>query len=346
MSDDAANTGLSNPFSTGGGGVTFEQLVGTRYLVSLLAGEIPRGLDWGIIKEVKFQQRWSECLLDDIVITSTDGDKERKLALQVKHNLTFSDSVSNTTFARVIEDCWKTFNSSLGWQFNQNVDRLGIGIGIYQTNLDKHFQPLLDWARTSKDSAEFLRKVSLTTFSSKEKQEYLKNIRNLLTASKGSDVTDDELWRFLRCLVVIHFDIENAGSSDSVHCWNRLLDQIKDRNEGQSRFLFGSLTSIVAEYARSAGSIDADTLRGKIPSTCALKDLPNFIPNLNHLRNHSDTVLRSIRETIGDKVHLPRVEIFNQIEESIKDYDIVVISGEPMVGKSVLLKLLADRLRS
>jgi len=36
MSNNEANTALSNPFSTGGGGVTFEQLVGTSYLVSLL----------------------------------------------------------------------------------------------------------------------------------------------------------------------------------------------------------------------------------------------------------------------------------------------------------------------
>ncbi|MGB7000594.1 MAG: hypothetical protein WBE22_01020 [Halobacteriota archaeon] len=71
MSVNSIDGGLSNPFSTGGGGVTFEQLVGASYLVSLLAGDIPRGLDWGVTKEVSFQHRWSGCLLDDIVITGT-----------------------------------------------------------------------------------------------------------------------------------------------------------------------------------------------------------------------------------------------------------------------------------
>lgn len=346
MSNNAANTYLSSPFSTGGGGVTFEQLVGASYLVSLLAGDIPRGLDWGIIKTVQFQHRWSGCLLDDVIITSTDGDRERKLALQVKHDLTFSDSVSNTPFARVIEDCWKTLNGSLGWQFNQDTDRVGVGLGVYQNKIDKHFKPLLEWARTSKDSPEFLRKVSLPTFSSQEKQEYLQIIRNLLIKAKGSNITDDELWRFLKCLVVIHFDLENTGSRDSIHCWNRLLDQIENRDEEQAKSLFNALTSIVAEYARSAGSIDASTLREKIPSLIALKGQQNFISDLNHLRKHSDTVLESIRDNIGYNVRLPRTKIVNQLEASINENEIVVITGEPMVGKSVLLRLLVNRLRS
>ena len=345
MSNGAANN-LSNPFSTSGGGVTFEQLVGASYLVSLLAGDIPRGLDWGICKEVKFQYRWSGCLLDDIVITSTDGNKERKLALQVKHNLTFSDSASNTTFAHVIKDCWKTFTGSFGWQFNQDIDRLGIGLGVYQNKIAEHFQPLLEWSRTSKDAAELMQKVSQPRFSSREKREYLQLVRKLLTKAKGSDITDNEMWRFLRCFVVIHFDLENAGSRDSVHCWNRLLDQLKDRDESQAKSLFNTLTSIVQEYARSAGSIDACSLRTKELGSIALKDQMNFISDLNHLRNHSDTILRSISDTIGGRVHLPRTEIVNQLEANVKENEVVVISGEPMVGKSVLLKLLVNRLRS
>lgn len=340
------NSGISNPFSTSGGGVTFEQLVGASYLVSLLASEIPRGLDWGITEEVKFQYRWSGCLLDDVVITSTDGLRKRKLAIQVKTNLTFSDAPSNKLFARVIEDCWKTFTNSLGWEFNQNIDRIGIGIGVHQNKVENHFKPLLEWARTSRDETVFIQKVSISKFSSREKQEYLNIIRNLLKKIKGSEISDYEIWRFLRCLVVVHFDLTNAGSRDSTYCWNKLLDQLKNRDEGQARLLFNSLTSYVAEYARSAGSFEIKTLRDKIPGSIVLKDQINLISEISHLRDHSNIVLESITDTIGGKIHLPRTEILNQIEASIKKSQIVVINGEPMVGKSVLLKLLANRLRS
>ena len=346
MSVGLTDKGLSNPYSTSVSGVTFEQLVGTSYLVSLLVGEIPRGVDWGTIKEVRFQDRWHGCLLDDIVVTSTDGDTERKLALQVKHHLTFSDSNSNKDFTRVMDDCWKTFNSSLGWEFNQETDRLGIGIGVYPTKVDKHLQPLLKLARTSKDPSEFLQKVSLPIFSSGQQQKYLEIIRNLLSKSKGNKVTNNEIWKFLRCVVVIHFDLENAGSHDLVQCWNRLLDQLENRDEGQAKSLFDTLTSVVAEYARSAGSIDASTLRAKIPSSITLKDHPNFTSDIARLRGHTDSVLESIHDTIGGKVQLPRTELLDMIGTSIKEKEIVVITGEPMVGKSVLLKLLANRLRS
>ena len=324
--------------------MTFEQLVGASYLVSLLVGEMPRGVDWGTIKEVSFQHRWAGCLLDDLVVTSTDGDIERKLALQVKHHLTFS--ASDSTFTRVMDDCWKTFNSSLGWEFNQETDRLGIGIGVYPTKVDKHLQPLLKRARTSKDPSEFLQKVSLPIFSSDQQRKYLEIIRNLLSKSKGNEVTNNEIWKFLRCLVVIHFDLENTGSHDLVQCWNHLLDQLENRDEGQAKSLFDTLTSVVAEYARSTGSIDASTLRAKIPSSITLKDHPNFTSDIARLRGHTDIVLEAIPDTIGGKVQLPRTELLERIETSIKENEVVVITGEPMAGKSVLLKLLANRLRS
>ncbi len=140
--------------------------------------------------------------------------------------------------------------------------------------------------------------------------------------------------------------MENAGSSDSVYCWNRLLDQLENRDEGQAKSLFNTLTSIVVKYTRSAGSIDTSTLRAEIPGSIALKDHPNFTSDIASLRKHTDRVLESIHDNIGDKVQLPRTELLDQIETNIKENEVVAITGEPMMGKSVLLKLLANRLRS
>ena len=346
MTCSSIKSTLATPFITGEGGATFEQLVGTSYLVSILAADIPRGLDWGITKEVMLQHRWSGCLLDDIVVTSFDGNTTRKLALQVKHTLTFSNASSNTRFARVIKDCWDTFNGLLGWQFNQDADRVGIGLGVYPTNIDKHFRPLLELARTSKDAADFIEKVSLPTLFSMERQKYLQIIKGLLAKAKGCNVTDNELWRFLKCLVIIHFDFESAGSRDSIHCWNRLLDQLTSRDGGQAKLLFNNLTSIIAEYASSAGFIDRNVLKGKMPSSLSLKDEPNYATDLTNLRNFTDRFLESIHDTIGGKVRVPRLKLLDDVENMITDKEVVVIEGEPMVGKSVLLKLLANRLRA
>lgn len=343
MGSELSDKGLSNPFSTGAGGATFEQLVGASYLVSLLSRDIPRGLDWGITQEVKFQHRWSGCLLDDVVISTSDGENSRKLALQVKHDLRFTES--DTAFSRVLEDCWLTFTNAFGWEFDPIVDRLGIGLGVYQTRVDRHFRPLLEWARTSQGATEFLQKVSLSPFSSDEKRNYLAVIRQILTDVNRGALTDDELWEFLRCFVVIHFDLEHTGSRDSVDCWNRLLSQTTDRDTGQAQALFSVLTTLVAKYARSAGSIDTDTLRSEIPTDIPLKDRPDLASDLNRLRKSSQDTLASIPDTIGLRVRLPRTEILDRIEKEVRENEIVVLSGEPMVGKSVLLRWLANRLQ-
>ncbi|MHA1448100.1 MAG: hypothetical protein ACTSP4_01615 [Candidatus Hodarchaeales archaeon] len=340
------STNLSNPFSTGGGGVTFEQLVGASYLATLLTGGIPRGLDQGIVKEVKFQQRWTGFILDDIVITTKVGSTERKLALQVKHDLVFSDAISNKTFERVMKDCWETFTGSSGCNFDPEKDRLGIGIGVYQTKIDKYLQSLLDWARVAKDSSEFLSKVRLPSFSSNEMRDFLKIFNNVLSRVKGSEITDDEFWRLLRCLVVIHFDLEHQGSRDSLYCWNKLLDLLHTGNGEQARLLFDNLISITAEFARSSGVIDLDILKGRIPSEVVFKDYIDFSLDLEYLRNHSNIILESIRDTIGENVHLLRNDLIDLLKDVIKEKEVVVIKGEPMIGKSVLLKLLANRLRS
>ena len=334
---------LSNPFSTGSGGATFEQLVGASYLVSLLAGHVPRGLDWGITKEVRFQHRWSGCVIDDIVVVSSEGSNDRKLALQVKHNLSFTRS--DETFHQVISDCWSVFTNAMDWPFNREMDRIGIGLGVYQSKLDAHFRPLLEWARTEKDADNFCQKVEMSNFSSAEKREYLALVRDLLTASNKKPVLDEDLWRFLRCLVVIHFDLEQAGSRDTTYCWNALLDLLHTHNDIRAKSLFDSLCAIVAKYKRTAGFLDSKAIRAKLPTNVPLKDQPQLGSDLKRLRYHSDTTLATISHTIGLRVHLPRTQTIEQIAEQVREKDIVVIAGEPMVGKSGLLKLLATRLQ-
>jgi hypothetical protein len=320
-------------------------LVGTYYLVSLLSQEIPRGIEYGICSEVRFQQRWAGCLLDDIVVVASDGTKEMRLATQVKHDLTISDAATNTVCAEVIDACWKTFNSAL-WKFNEDTDRVCITLGISQPRLDKHFKPILEWARASSNPDEFIQKVSSPGFSSKEKQEYVKIIRNLLGKAKGSDLENDELWRFLKCLVILDFDLEVEGSRDTTYSWNRLLNCLRRRDYNQAILLFNELNSIVEEYSRCAGSVTLQALRTKIGSKVELNDAPNFSSDLVNLRKHTNLVLASINDTIGLKIRFTRTELVDKLESAVKQSNVVIISDEPMTGKSGLLKLFANRLRS
>jgi len=274
---------------------------------------------------------------------SSDGSNDRKLALQLKHDLRFTQS--DETFARVISDCWSVFTSAMGWPFNPESDRIGIGLGLYQTKLDAHFRPLLEWARTENDAVNFFQKVEISNFSSVEKRDYLALVRDLLTAGNKRAVSDEDLWRFLRCLVVIPFDLEQAGSRDTTYCWNALLGLLNTPDESQARSLLDSLCAIVARHNRTAGFLDLSAIRSELSTDVPLKDQPRFGNDLKCLRHHSETTLANITQTIGGRVHLPRTETIDHITEKVRQKEILVIAGEPMIGKSGLLKLLATRLQ-
>ncbi len=277
MTDIPTDPTLSNPFSTSGAGIQFEYLVGASYLVSLLSGDIPRGLDWGQTIEVRFQQRFAGIPVDDIIVVGSDGADQRILALQIKHDLTFSDSEKNETFQKVIRECWKTFTGAYGFEFNSEKDRIGIGVGIFNANLDKHLRPLLELARKARDADDFFKKIRLPDFSHKTKIDYIEAFRNLLTKAKESPVTEDEFWRFLKCLVVLHFDLENEGSRDSIQSWNRLRDQIPNGDWKQANTLFSFLVQEVTKFERTAGSIDSSKLRDFVgSSSIPLKDYQNY----------------------------------------------------------------------
>lgn len=337
------NSQLSNPFSTGGGGTTFEQLVGMYYLISLLAADIPRGLNEGICYRVGFQQRWNDAILDDIVVTTHSSDaSEHTLVLQVKHEITISTAASNDLFQRVISDCWETFEGRRGG-FNPDIDRLGIAVGVYHSNIDEHLQRLLQWARTSISFEEFGR-VKVGNFASSEMRNYLNDFEVVLSQAAGKQISEKDLWRFLKCFVYLHFDIENDGSRDLSYLRNRAVDQLENRDAGEAGKLIDSLRVLVSDYAKTGGAIDAAILRQRL-NQYELKDRIDCTRDLERLRNHSSRTLSRINETIGQRIHLPRTNLVSEAIEAVCKNSIVFILGEPGAGKSVLLRKMVDHFR-
>ena len=165
-----SNERISSPYATGGGGIKLEHEIGALYLAPLLAEDIPPGIGAGTIQKIQFQALHTKMLVDDLVINTIDGKTERITAYQIKHSLTFSDSDSE--FKAVVKDCWATFVGKTRFHFNPETDFVGIGIGVFQQKFE-HLQILLEWARTSLTSEEFLNKAYMPKFSSKEKDSFL-----------------------------------------------------------------------------------------------------------------------------------------------------------------------------
>jgi hypothetical protein len=338
---------LSNPFSTGGGGDQFEKSVGAYYLVALLAEDIPRGLRRGITKRVRFQQRYTGTILDDVVVTSEDANgQEFQLEIQIKHDLSFNRT--NQLFRRVIDDCWQTFINSKERSFGPDRDKLGIAFGTQPPARIEHLQRALDWARTTTSVDDYFIKLGTSNLASKEMRYYVNDVfRSVLGDVAGYTLTDDEIFQFLRCLVILHFDLEHDGARDTTYVWNRLLDRLDGRDEAEARKLANRLFRLVVEYNKDASGFDHCTLRDKLASDFHLRESISCQQDLDRLRRHSDLVLDRIVTEIGGAVSLPRSQLLNDLWTHIEQVGsgVIVITGEPGTGKSVLMKVLVDHLR-
>ncbi|MBD2580481.1 ATP-binding protein [Oscillatoria sp. FACHB-1406] len=327
---------VASPISTGGAGSDYENRVGAYYLAALLLQAVPRGQEAGVTREVRFQRLYEGEPLDDLIIVSELQVGEAKLALQIKRDLTFGEK--DETFDEVIQACWETFKSS---EFHIGIDRFGIGIGLYSKNIDEYYQSVLTWARTSTDSNDFLKRINQQNLANKTQRSFIQLIRGKLDTYLGSNVTDDELWDFLRSMVILHFDFQRDGSRDysyTVEMVNHLLNTDKKTEAPQ---LFTELVDVAAQANRTAGSFNADILRDKLQAKFALLSPINCRSDLEKIGEESDFALRDIRVDIGG-LTLSRTALIVDALEKLSEASLIEIVGSSGVGKSAVLKTLVE----
>lgn len=93
----------SNPFSTGGGGPTFESRAQAAFTVLMLTGRIaPCLAPWPITK-LKLQGRYAGFSTDDFIVYTKQpqAEQEAKLMAQIKHKVSITER--DETFAEVMQ---------------------------------------------------------------------------------------------------------------------------------------------------------------------------------------------------------------------------------------------------
>jgi hypothetical protein len=319
---------LASPFSTGGGGDDFQFQVGAYYLAGLLLRHVPRGLDAGTLTEVRFQRLYEGEPLDDLVCVANTATGPTKLPLQMKNDLTFGEK--DELFEEVVAACWRTYTSP---NFARGRDRFGIVLGVYKTKVDEHYQTVLTWARNSSSAGAFLGRVGQQGLSHKNHREFVALIRSKLGTVSGGAVSDDDLWGFLRSMVILHFDLLAGGSRDATHAINCLQQVLQPGGPGAAE-LFSRLRDISAEANRTAGEYTYESLASRlqaegfrlVPSPDCREDLAR----LDALRDH---ILDDIRTDIGG-LALNRVDQIESSQDRFTDVALLLLTGPPGGGKS------------
>ncbi|PKM38956.1 MAG: hypothetical protein CVV04_11545 [Firmicutes bacterium HGW-Firmicutes-9] len=315
----------SNPFSTGGGGATYETKVITHFVLSLLRGTSAPIFKGSTIENVELQTRHLGYDIDDLLIHACDLSKvQHRILCQVKHN--FSIAASDKDFVETFSAAWHDFNDiSI---FDKGRDAIAIITTSLASIDSNHSRVLFSWARKSNSACDFFKRVSLLGFSSTTKQQKLDTIRNLITAQSSSPISDEMFWEFMKSIHILNYDLEDDSP---------LLQSIID----QSNSVLGEIILFVEQTNQEAGRICRENIPESIHSAFSdlLKD--QLSNDIQRIHEHNSSILGIISEKIAN-THVDRDDCISDINDILRSYGAAFLSGNRGCGKSALVKAYSE----
>src|SRR5262249_38520782 len=130
--------------------------------------------------------------------------------------------------------------------------------------IDEHYQTVLTWARNSSNATAFLGRIGQQGLSHKNHREFVALVRSRLAAAHSQPVADEDLWGFLRSMVILHFDMHAGGSRDATHAVNCLQQVLQPGSGPGAADLFSRLRDIAAEANRTAGEYTCQSLTQRL----------------------------------------------------------------------------------
>ncbi len=331
---------MASPYSSGGGGSHFEATVVSYYLAALLCELPARGLLGNVVTSTRTQRGELGAPLDDIVLSgSTEDGEATVLHLQIKNQIAFTAGDAN--WINVLQRAWDTFAAG---DFDGTRMRFGVGIGRYSARADDHYQSVLSWARYSDSADDFFLRIEKQDFSSEEKIAFVQTVRDAFTVHVGRAVSNDELWKFLKCLVIVHFDFQNVEvSRDTEAVCDRLRALFADAPETRAAELWNHLIAQAGRLIPVAGSLDRAALRLQMRSdgftlaeTSAMRRRA-----LRAIDQESQRALAEIKPDIAG-LRLHRRAASTALRKALDTARFIQLIGEPGTGKSALLKEFAE----
>jgi hypothetical protein len=247
---------LSNPFSTGGGGVHFEAHVQASFVALMLAGGNAPCLHCWPIAEIKLQGKIDGFDADDlvVVIESVNSKERRKLLGQVKHSIAITHG--STLFGEVMQAAWNDFKNPK--VFTRDKDIIALITGPLSATDAHNVQWLLNQAKHTKNVDEFFRNVQQTNFRPPKIAEKLEVIQHHLKAANGgNDVSRDELYDFLNNFHLLGYDLGNEFGV----VLSLLHSHISQFQLQYPQWVWSRIVDIVQTWNQDAGTITT----GKLP---------------------------------------------------------------------------------
>lgn len=330
---------MTNPYAAGGGGTHLEARVVASCLAAVLSETPLRGLPGKFAMEVLTQRAAFGDPLDDIVVRGMrDDGRVTQLHLQIKNKLSFGEG--DKEWADTLGRAWETFAKQ---GFDATLQRIGVGIGTYHARADQHYQSVLNWVSHSADADHFFERIAKGDYSHEAKQTFVEVITKAVAAHIGKEPAKDDLWRFLKAFVIVHFDFQSEESSrDAAVVIDRLKTVLAPEHGDQAKRIWDHLVTKAGELIPVGGGATRLTLLEALEAAeFKIGAAPSYWRDIHAIRRESERALSDIKSTIHG-LRLRRGEAYAATREALTDSRFIQITGEPGSGKSALLKEIAE----
>lgn len=327
-------------FQKGGGGTNFEQLVQTAFLTTLIIrGNVPC-ISSSELLEVALQVTNKGYKTDDFLAIAKSSIGEHRLLIQVKHDISFT--IENEKFKEVISAFWKDYcNTSI---FDKNRDKLIVVKNGLTKDERNHLKSLFNWAINHATETDFLSEVNRI----KAKKERLDVFRVLLKeANNNKDLTEKELWEFLKCVDVLEYDFLNEGSIDKAYLLNLIKLSKSKKSTATEKEIWDSVFAYVATLNPNGGSVTLESIKDKdFFQHFDNAQLSPYFKAVEKLKSDSKEILRPIKTSIGkgeNEFQLPRTKEREKILQAVSKSQFTIVTGKPGVGKSAEIKEIIQK---
>ena len=322
----------------GGAGFNFEAAVAAFFMAAMIGEESAPALNHRVIKWIGLQQKGFGEPLDDVIVNacSTNGEITR-LSLQVKRKLVISDAASNDDFHEIVENSWLTLKKE---GFRENIDRYGVATGTISESSRRDLNSVCEFARTSLNAQTFFTRFEEDGNAGKNHLRIVNVFRSILNKSKKQDISDNDVYRFLKHFVLIKFDFLHEGATDSANAATQLRHALVERDHHRAPDLWDRLVTLAREGAGRSEEFNRVSLLTKLSGNFRFDGAPSVKADLDQLTQLSGLWLDDITTEI-DGYHVARQSILDEAKTLLESHRFVQIRGLPGTGKSVLLREMA-----
>lgn len=351
MAEEQAKTG-SSPYSTAGGGVRLEQEIAAAALASLLLGQPVEGLgDEFTPSEVALQQE-AQSPVDDVVLRGVSSGGERALRMACRRRPTLGKSDESTV--KLFADYIQVVLDS-GPAIESGSLRLGLAVaGPFGPATE--LADLTEVARRQPSRASFEAAVVAPGAHTAGMRARLTNIDELvdaaLTLLQRSGDAKKLSWALLRGLFVIQTQFEGDAAPGRTNVVARL--QVLTGDAARAEALRLRLVEITSQAAIRAGSITRPMLRRELRPFGPLGASPDFAAAQSQITLLESELQRRTQRSLpasglAPAFTLGRALLLADLVQRISAAPagtVILVRGEPDVGKSALTLAAIDSIRA